>query len=245
VYGVDAAALRSDRPLILLRNELGQRWENIGGIDASHARWLQRLAALRSTGSRRQSAAWPRTGMQSSTEPTDAEWGERLTLVAPYLEHLEPLAGEIAYREISRSPYSAMRLLRPWLDAAKIAGWIDDPQLAARRPTYTLLLGIAGHPADAARLEQRIDAAWQSREAGNLAAMLTTDLELRGPARVGWIERSYIADTDRTMPEIEAVLLALSVHGSADAVVPRLRVIAAYASSLRSASRWRASWRPS
>jgi hypothetical protein len=46
--------------------------------------------------------------------------------------------------------------------------------------------------------------------------------------RVGWIETNYLGDPDRTLAEIKAALLALSVHGKADATVPRTRVIAAY-----------------
>jgi hypothetical protein len=224
---VDAEALRNGKPLVLLRNALAQRWSSIGAIGREHAGWLRSLTANGNPGRSRPKASWPQT-MQTSSEPTDAEWRDRVALVLPHLESLEPLAADIAYGEISRASYAAMRSLKPRLDAAKIASWIDDPKLAARRSTYTLLLGIAGGPDDAARLERRIEAAWQARDATNLAAMLAADLELRGPSRVGWIEKMYFADRDRGMPEIEAALLALSVHGGADAAVSRQRVIQAY-----------------
>ena len=125
-------------------------------------------------------------------------------------------------------PTPLCALLKPQLQAAKIAKWIDDPRLAARRSTYTLLLGIAGGRDDATRLEQRIDAALRSRDATDLAAMLAADLELRGPSRVDWIEQAYFTDRTRTLPEIESALLALGVHGAASAAVPRERVIEAY-----------------
>jgi hypothetical protein len=227
VDSVDAAALRSDKPLVLLRNELGQRWANIGGIDAAYAGWLRRLAALKSTGPARPNAIWPRTALPSSAEPTDAEWRERLALVVPNLEDPEPLVAEIAHGEVARAPYSAIRSIKAQLDASAIARWLEAPK-PARRATYTLLLGIAGGRDDAARLAQRLDAAWQARDAANLAAMLGADLELRGPSRVAWIEQRYFADRTRTMPEIEAALLALGVHGRANAAIPRERVIAAY-----------------
>jgi hypothetical protein len=38
----------------------------------------------------------------------------------------------------------------------------------------------------------------------------------------------YFADRGRTLPEIQAALLALSVQGGADAAIPRERVIQAY-----------------
>jgi hypothetical protein len=58
--------------------------------------------------------------------------------------------------------------------------------------------------------------------------MLAADLELRGATRVDWIEQTYFADRQRTLPEIQAALLALSVHGGAEGAVPRRRVIEAY-----------------
>jgi hypothetical protein len=227
VSRVDAAALESGKPLLLLRSELAQRWTSVGTIGVEYAGWLRQLSATSHVGGARPRIAWPRVSRTSSAL-TEAEWHERLVLVLPYLENPERLAAEIAYGEMSRAPYGAMRSLKPRLDATTIAGWVDDPKLASRRPTYTLLLGIAGGADDAARLEQRIDSAWKSRDATNLAAMLAADLELRGPSRVGWIEKMYLADGDRTMPEIEAALLALSVHGGANGVVPRERVIHAY-----------------
>lgn len=224
---VDAATLRTGKPLLLLRHKAVQRWSSIGSIGAEHAGWLRQLTATGDAARGRPRASWPRVA-QTPSEPTEAEWLPRLALVLPYLEHSEPLAAEIAHGEVSRAPYATLRLLKPQLQAAKIARWIEDPQLVARRSTYTLLLGIAGGPDDAARLEQRIDAAWRSRDAANLAAMLAADLELRGPSRVDWIEKAYFADRTRTMPEIDSALLALGVHGGANAAVPRDRVIGAY-----------------
>jgi hypothetical protein len=228
VARVDAATLQSGKPLLLLlRNELAQRWASVGAIGAEYAGWLRQLAATNTAVRRQPKRAWRQTE-QTSSELTDTQRRERLALVVPYLEHPEPLAAEIAYGEISRAPYAAMRSLKPLLEAAKIASWVDDPERASRHVTYLLLLGIAGSPDDAARLERRIDTAWKSNDATNLAAMLAADLELRGPSRVGWIEQTYFTDRDRTLPEIEATLIALSVHGAANAAVPRERVIQAY-----------------
>jgi hypothetical protein len=63
--------------------------------------------------------------------------------------------------------------------------------------------------------------------------MIGADLELRGPSRVGWVEAMYFADRSRTMPEIEAALLALNVHGDANRTIPRERVIQAYRAFIR------------
>ncbi len=211
VDGVDEAAVRAGRPLLLLRHEQWLRWSSVGTLGVEYAGWLRQLAA---TGPR--------------TDRSDVDWRDRVAVVSTRLEDPEPLAALIAYGEIARAPYGALRSLKPRLEAATIARWLDDPRFAARRPAYTLLLGVAGGPHDAERLEQRLDAAWAARDATNLGAMLAADLELRGPSRVAWIETKYFADRRRTMPEIAAALQALAEHGDENGAVPRARVIQAF-----------------
>jgi len=220
------------KPLLLLHDKVSEKWTSVGAIGADYAGWLRQLAGTRQGGKARMARSWPQMALTWSSL-TDAEWRERVAIVAPHLESAEPLVAEIAYGELVRAPYGAMRILRPQLDAARIASWINDPKLASRRPAYTLLLGIAGGPNDAVELEQHIDTALRARDATNLSAMLAADLELRGPTRIDWLEQRYFADRQRTLPEIEAALLALSVHGGADATVPREKVIEAYRSFIK------------
>lgn len=214
------------KPLLMLRNGLSDRWESEGPIGSEYAPWLRQIVATDQAGPGEDRRSLPFFRVRDSL--TEPEWIERLAVVAANLESPDPLAAEIAYGEISRAPYGALRSLKRRLDAERIAAWMNDPELTSRRPGYTLLLGIAGGPDDAARLEETIDLAWLARDATNLSAMLAADLELRGPGRVAWIEKSYFADPQRTLPEIEAALLALSVHGGAGGAVPRERVIEAY-----------------
>ena len=146
-----------------------------------------------------------------------------LALVLPYLESREPLAAEIAYGELAAAPYPALRTLKSRLDAPAIRRWVADPERLARQPLYLLLLGIAGDAQDAAGLEQRLDAAWTSGDATNVGPMIAADLELRGPARMAWVDERYMRDQRRSTRELEAALLALSVHGNANAAIPRER----------------------
>jgi hypothetical protein len=220
-------AAASGKPLLLLRNRLAEQWTSLGPIDAAFAPWLRAVAATDRGGEESPAKTWPQASITWSSL-SEAEWRDRLVLIAPYLESSEPLAAELAYGELVRAPYAAMRVLKPELDAATIAGWVDDPRLAGRRPAYTLLLGIAGDDGEAAALERRIEAALARGDAADLAAMLAADLELRGPGRVAWIEETFFADHRRTWQEIDAARLALSVHGGADGIVPRQRVVEAY-----------------
>jgi len=192
-----------------------------------YADWLRRLAATLETEGDRPRAIWPRN-MQPSSVLSDSGWRQRMTLVLPYLENSDTLVAQIAWGELARAPYTTMDIARSRIDATTIEGWLNDPKLVPRHAAYTLLLGFVGGPAEAARLEQRIEAAWVSHDVASLSAMIGANLELRGPSRVGWIEAKYFTDRTRTMPEIEAALLALNVHGDTDRTVPRGRVIEAY-----------------
>ena len=205
------SALRKGQALLLIREDPLPGWVVLGAIGTDQAPWLRKLAV----GQRSDALSAP-------------QWRERVALVAPRLESPQPLVAKIAHGELSAAPYAAMRSSKPQLDARKVRGWAADPQLAARQRLYLLLLGISGDQRDATALEQRLDAAWSAGDATNLASMLTADLELRGPARMDWVEQKYLRDRSRSAAEVEAALLALSVQGQTNAAIPRERVIQAY-----------------
>lgn len=199
------------QPLLIVRDDPLPTWVILGAIAAVHADWLRALAA----------------GKPAADRSPEA-WRARVALMVPHLNNPEPLAAELAYAELAAAPYAALRTAKPLLDAAALSRCLADPELAARHRLYLLLLGISGDAQDAVNLEERLQAVWQSGDAANLSSLLAADLELSGVARVAWIESSYLADPKRSTPEIKAALLALSVHGSANGVISRERVIQAY-----------------
>jgi hypothetical protein len=206
----DATAPKG-KPLLLVRTDPFPTWAILGAIGAEQSGWLRKLAAGK------------------HLEDMSAEdWRARIALVLPYLENAEPLVAELAYGQLAAAPYAAIRTAKPQLDARPVRAWLADTKLAARHRLYLLLLGVAGNAGDAAALDQRVEAAWKSGDATNLASMLAADLELRGAARMPWIEERYLRDRSRSAPEISAALLALSVHGNASGVIPRERVIQSY-----------------
>jgi hypothetical protein len=205
------AGMAKGAPLLLVREEPLPTWVILGAIGREQTGWLRKLAA----------------GKRSEAMSAE-DWRARVALVVPYLENRQPLVAELAYGELAAAPYAAMQSAKPGIDARAVRAWLADPALAARQRLYLLLLGIAGNARDAAALEQRLDAAWNSRDAANLAPMLAADLELRGAARMTWVEEKYLRDRARSAPEIGAALLALSVHGNADGAIPRERVIQSY-----------------
>jgi hypothetical protein len=204
---VDTAGLPSPDPLLLVRDGLTGRWTSLGTIAAERGEWLRQLVSF---------------------STTDAGWRQRVALVLPDLESTDPLVAEIAASEVARAPYSALDVAKSRIHPARVEAWLGDSNVARRHAPYTLLLGFAGGQAENSRLESRIEEARMAHRDANLAAMLAANLELRGPSRVDWIETTYFADRGRSLPEIEAALLALAIHGDADGTVPRARVIRGY-----------------
>jgi hypothetical protein len=227
VMGLDEGAVAGRDPYLLISDRLAPRWTSLGTIWAEYAEWLRQVAATLLVDGDRPRPTWP-SNMQTSFTLSYAGWRQRIAIILPYLESSDPLVARIAWGELARAPYAIMDVARSRIDATAVTSWLNDPRLVSRHAAYTLLLGFVGGPADAERLEQRLEAAWNSHDTTNLAAMISTDLELRGPSRIGWVEAMYFADRSRTMPEIEAALLALNVHGDANRTVPRERVILAY-----------------
>jgi hypothetical protein len=199
------------KPLLLVREDPLPGWVVLGAAGKEQSLWLRKLAA----------------GKRAEDMSAD-DWRARVALVLPALEDSEPLPAELAYGELAAAPYAATRTAKPQLDARAVRAWLADPQRAGRQRLYLLLLGMAGNASDAAALEQRLDAAWKSGDATNLAPMLAADLELRGAARLPWVEEKYLRDRSRSSIEISAALLALSVHGDAGGLIPRERVIQSY-----------------
>jgi hypothetical protein len=199
VYKADATAMQSKKPLLLIRDDAWRSWVNFGPVSAGRAGWLRKLSA-----------------MKIATDMSGAEWREHAAYFLQFLETPEPMVAEIAYNEIASAPYDALRSLKPQLDAAAIRTWLSDPKLAAREPLYFLLLGIAGTPEDAHKLEQRLATARKVSDLKSLPALIGAVLELREIAGIEFIEKLYLLDPQRTKPEVEAAVAALKVYAEAN-----------------------------
>lgn len=227
----DGATAAAGDPSLLIGGSADD-WTSLGTIPLADADWLRQIVATRHIGGERPRRAWPLT-MSTADSLSYAGWRRRVTLVLPYLEDSNPLAARLAWGELARAPYAVMDEARSRIDAAAISAWLDDPKLSSRRATYLTLLGFVGGPEDARRLDQRIETALSSHDATALAAMIAADLQLAGPSHVAWIESRYFVDRNRTMPEIEAALLALHVLGDANGAIPRAGVIQAFRDFIR------------
>ncbi|HML93039.1 hypothetical protein [Methyloceanibacter sp.] len=214
-----AGAISEDHPELLMREGLGHRWSSMGRFDLAQADWLLAFARSRPPEA---------LGPFSTAAYRMTAWRERLALVATRLECGDPRAEDLAHGELARAPYAAMRSLGKSLEASALQEWIGNEDIGSRRAAYILLLGAAGDDTTTVWIDERLETSGRTGDTTDLAALIAADLELRGPARLGWLEERYLLNAASSVAEIEAALKALSVHGNADAAIPRARVVKAY-----------------
>ena len=212
--------LGSGEPLLLIHDLAAPQWTSLGNLPLADADWLRQVAATRKIAGERPRRTWPLT-MSTADALSYAGWRARIALVLPRLEDRNAFVARLAWGEFARAPYAALDVARSRVDAAIVEAWLSDPKLASRRAAYLTLLGFVGRAQDAKRLEEWVEAALASHDATDLAALIAANLELHGPSQVDWIEARCFTDRARTMPEIEAALVALNVLGDANAAVPR------------------------
>ena len=210
------ASLAPDEAQLWVLSAGSQTWRLAGVVPLGRLPWLQSFARL---------------GRAADT--ASAGWPARLAFLVKNLEDPNGLIAQAAYDEIAVAPYGAMRTLKPMLDREALERWFATPALAARRPLYALLLGVAGTERTARALQDELLARNNDRTSADLSAMLAALIELRGEAALDWIERAYLTDTTRPDSDLQAVLLALSVHGSDGQRVGRERIVATYAAWVR------------
>ncbi|MGX1106732.1 MULTISPECIES: hypothetical protein [Bradyrhizobium] len=228
----NAMTVPAGEALLLVHSAADAGWTSLGSIPRAYAEWLRAIVATREIGGDAPQRSWPMTPATADIL-TYAGWRQRVALVLPYLEIANPLAARLAWGELARAPYAAIDAARSKIEPAKVTGWIDDPRLSSRRAAYLMLLGFAGGAVEAKGLGARLEAALAFHDARDLAALFAADLQLDGASRVEWIETRVFGDRSRTMPEIEAALLALKVLGDANGAVPRARIIEAYRSFIK------------
>lgn len=224
-----AAALLPEPPapagglaLLLAHNAFAGTWKALGAARPENASWLGQMAS-----------APPLDGDADHVVAAGPALDARLALAVPRLEDADPMVAEIAHDQLARAPYGALAGLRASVDPAALRAYIAAPGTGSRRGSYILLLGLAGDADDAAAIEDRLAEARRNGDATDLAALLAADMELRGPARVDWVEATYLDDRGRSLPEVEAALAALAVQGEADATVPRAAVVDAFRRFIR------------
>lgn len=201
----------ADREVLLGYESLSQQWRYLGSVTPGHRDWLMSLGRLKRT-----------------ADLANEDWRQRTRFFLQTLDDPDLLIRETAFRELSRTPYAVMRSCRDQLDVERLLTTLEPDQFPERRPLAALLLGIAGGPLADHWLEATRDDEARHREGGSRAALLVARLERQGESGLSrFLAEEILADGLRDR-ERRAALLALSVQGTADGVIPRSTVVALY-----------------
>lgn len=200
-----------DDDLRLLVGRSGESgWTLMGYLPRARVAWVQKLAGL----------APIAAGSESDLQ--------RARFFVRDLEDLYPLVAQAAYDEVAVQPYAVLRDLAREVDGRQLARWVQDSTRTARWPLYYLLLGLSGAAEDAVALERRILERRSQSSVSELSAMLAALVALRKSAGLGWLEQNFLTSQSTPDAQVQAALLALSVHGTDGVAVSKDQVVASY-----------------
>lgn len=211
----------SGKGLVLVRDGLGLGWSDLGMVGLGYAEWIADVAATQ-----------PPPDDPHAAAP-DVAWGQRLAIVMEQIDIPDAFVAEIVTGELTRAPYAALRAIGSGLEPEILWSQIRAMGSEMRHAPYCVMLRATGKPEQAALIETRLHLSLEQGDATDAAALLAAYLDIGGPARLDWVEETYLLDRSRSLPEVEAALLALHVHGDIYSDIPRSRVVDAYLQFIR------------
>lgn len=201
--------------VVLVRNKNDESWQSLGVADSQFQEVVKRILAF--------SEQWAGEGGSSV----------RYKFFMPLLENKNRTIFELAYLELGRAPYSTIK---------KMANYVsrDDLHRVLRRREYfewrsLAILLLAQNPGeqDRKQIERSFGSCHKFSLTTNLAAWTTAYVELKGTNVLNEIEEIYFRDSSRSVAEIRAVILALSVHGLHGPTQFRDRIVESYGVALQ------------
>ncbi|MEM9656893.1 MAG: hypothetical protein AAF961_00895, partial [Planctomycetota bacterium] len=150
----------------------------------------------------------------------------------------DPKLQQLAYLELGRAPYDAIRKLGRLAPRNTYEPLLQDPKYLKWRSLAILLLAQSKDPVDQRRVRDAFTLATRLGMTTNLAAWTAALIELDGPAAVDSIEAAYCLNADPTSGEVAAMVEALSMHGGVAKGVLQDRIVASYRPLLKAYPRF-------
>jgi hypothetical protein len=111
--------------------------------------------------------------------------------------------------------------------------WVAKPTQTSRLPLYLLLMGLVAPPDLLGPLQARAfntaRTAGDADAAAQLSATAASIIALGGEQGLSWLEQNLLLQPTASDSQVQAVLLALSVHGNDGVAVSQARVVQSYA----------------
>lgn len=199
-----------ERGMVLARDPRGGAWAALGIADVEYGGVVRRVLEY--------ADVW---------KPGETNNPQRLAEFARLLGHPDSRLHELAYLEIGRAPYAAIRRISAEVSIETVRAMLDNPRYLEWRSLAILMLAQSGRPADRTRILTSFDGKQRFGSTLNLAAWATAYIAVEGSAGIERIERLYLARPERSREQLQEILRALSVHGAEDRQL-RDRVVTAY-----------------
>jgi hypothetical protein len=156
-----------------------------------------------------------------------AEGSKRLEFFQEYLEDKDEMLARDAYDEFAKSPYAAVKQLKPRMKHDQVIAWIKDVDVpASRRRLYLTMLGVCGTAQDLPLLETMLKSQDRKMKAG-LDAMIACYLTLKGESGVTLVEELFLKNKKSEYADTYAAIMALRFHGTEADIVPKKRLLKA------------------
>ena len=137
----------------------------------------------------------------------------------------DPSIHELADLELGRAPYAVIRKLGGRIERSDIARMLDRAQYLKWRSLAILLSGHSDSVTDHSEIIDGSHSAETLQLTTNLAAWATAAIEVQQGQAIDFITEAYFSDPKRSRGELEAVITAMSLHGSEGQTHLRKRII--------------------
>lgn len=199
-----------DRSALLVRDAATGTWKSLGTIRSEYETLVRRLIAV--------AQAWH--GPEASMK--------RWQYFLPYFEHQDQRIRELAYLELARAPYAMIRKLGQTVSRETYWPLLAEQRYHEWRGLAILLLGQSDKASDQQYILDSFRAAERYAVAMNLDAWAAAAIEVDREAAIRSIESNYFCNTERSEEELQAVVRALSMHGSLENPALRERIVLSY-----------------
>ncbi len=208
-------SLNPQRAAVLVRDAVGSRWRSLGYADEAYERVVRQIV--------QRADEWQDHG---------AATGARLAFFAPLLGNSNRRIHELAYLEIGRAPYSRIKEFSNAWPRSAIRDLLRNPIYIEWYPLAILMLAHNAEPRDEEFIRSSFANAARFGGSLNLGAWATAYIEIDGEEAVNAIENLYFRSARRDADELEAMMTALSVHGTDGHTYLRDRLVRSYATLL-------------
>ncbi len=199
-----------NRRVVLLQHERGGPWRHLGIASDAYESIVRRIVTV--------SADWQGSDGAS----------RRLQFFMPLFGHDDPNIRQLAYLEMGRAPYPAIKQLGRIASRDDYAPMLTEFRYVEWRSLAILLLAQSDDPKDKQSI---LDSFYSTERVGltsNLAAWVAAAIEVDGESAIRFIENHYFRRTDRNREELQAVMKALSMHGSQPNAELQNRIVDSY-----------------